>query len=110
MMGPVWVRLNILDSCLLSDQGSLLVLVGQITCDWGVKFFCLEFAVYALTQLWDAWGENTPDPLQNLAGWNHNVSKDPPCAQTSPWKGVFCNAKRISKYGVDAWAFEIMGL
>jgi len=71
------------------------------------EVFCLEFAVYALAQLWNAWGEATPDPQENLAGWNDLVSTNPPCAQTSPWKGVFCNAK---KYGMDAWAFEIMGL
>jgi len=66
--------------------------------------------VYALGQLWSAWGESTPDPLENLAGWNDLVTANPPCAQTSPWQGVFCNAKATSKYGVNVWAFEIVGL
>lgn len=66
--------------------------------------------LYALEQLWGAWNNRTPDLQHNLAGWNGQIEKLPPCAQTSPWQGVFCNAKPRSQYGVDVWDFDIVGL
>lgn len=70
----------------------------------------VDSSLWALGQLWTAWGASTPDPLQNLAGWNELVKTNPPCAQTSPWRGVVCNAKPVSRSGYDVWSFEIVGL
>lgn len=71
---------------------------------------CPALAVYALEQLCVEWSNSTPDMQHNLAGWNGLVDTYPPCAQTSPWRGVFCNAKPQSQYGRDVWDFEIVGL
>jgi hypothetical protein len=60
--------------------------------------------------MWGDWNESTPDVVENLAGWNELIKANPPCASTSPWRGVFCNAKQASAYGENVWAFEIVGL
>ncbi|KAG0553634.1 hypothetical protein KC19_12G026900 [Ceratodon purpureus] len=65
---------------------------------------------YALRMLWGDWNQSTPDVEENLAGWNGFVEVNPPCASTSPWRGVFCNAKPTSAYGTNVWTFEIVGL
>ncbi|KAG0585093.1 hypothetical protein KC19_3G257600 [Ceratodon purpureus] len=66
--------------------------------------------LYAMEQLWGEWSNSTPDMQHNLAGWNGLINTYPPCAQTSPWRGVFCNAKPQSQYGRDVWDFDIVGL